>query len=90
MLAERAESAHQEVPVGYGLTEVHRAVPGGKQGKIVLVQISQGPGVLGLQFLLRNLVNPCTKSLSEKLATRLTTDRIGDDVNRIGWIDKAE
>ena len=88
--AERAEGAHQEVAVGDRLAEIHRAVPGGQQGEIVLVEVGERAGVLGFEFLFGDLVDPRTQGLSEDLATGLAADRFGNDVNRISRIDETK
>ena len=90
MFAERAEGAHQKVAVRDRLTEIHRSVPSGEQGQIVLVELGESPGILRLEILLGNLVHPCTQRLSEQLATSLTTDGVGNDMNRISWVYEAK
>jgi pimeloyl-ACP methyl ester carboxylesterase len=90
VLAERAEGAHEEVAVGDRLTELQRAVPGGKHREVVLVELRERFRVVGLELVVGDLVDPGADRLAEQLATRLAADRVGDCADRVGGVYEAE
>jgi hypothetical protein len=74
ILAEGVEGAHQEVAVRDRLADLHRAVPGGEHGDVVLVELGDRLGVVLLELLVGNLVDPGAHRLAEELAAGLTAD----------------
>ncbi len=90
ILAERAEGAHEEVAVGHRVANLKRAVPGGEHREVVLVELGKRLGVVGLQLLVGNLVDPGADRLAEQLATGLAADRVGDRTDRVGRVNEAE
>ena len=90
VLAERAEGAHQEVPVRDRLADLERAVPGGEHREVVLVELGERLGVVGLELAVGDLVHPGADRLAEELAASLAADRVGDRADRVGWVYEAE
>ncbi len=56
----------------------------------MLVELGDGPRVVGLELVVGNLVDPGADRLAEQLPTGLAADRIGDRADGIGGIDEAE
>ena len=71
VVAERVEGAHQEVAIGDRLAHLHRAVPGGEHRDVVLVELGDRLGVVLLELLVGDLVDPGAHRLAEELAARL-------------------
>ena len=90
VVPERVERPHQEVAIGDGLPHLHRAVPGCQHRDVVLVELRDRFGVVLLELLVRDFVDPGTDSLSEQLAAGLTAYRIGDRPDGVGWVYEAK
>ncbi len=56
----------------------------------MLVEVGHGLGVVGVQFALRDLVNPCPDHLAQDLATRFPADRISDHPDGVLRFYEAE
>ena len=74
MAAEGREGAHQEVSVRNRVPDVHRGVPGGEHGDVVVVELGDRAGVMGLELVVGDLVHPGADRLPEELAARLAAD----------------
>ncbi len=90
MLAEAAERADQEVAVGQRVADVHRRVPSGEHREVVLVELGDRLGVVSVELVVGDLVDPGAHRLSEELAAGLATNGIRNDADGIGWIYEAE
>ena len=56
----------------------------------MLVELGEGLGVVGLELVVWDLVDPGPHRLAEELATCLAADRIRDRTDRVGWVYEAE
>src|SRR5215212_2202338 len=90
ILSESAEGTHQEVPVWKRMADVHGGVPGGEHRDVVVVELREGPGVVGLELVVGNLLYPGANGLAEKLPASLAPDRIGDRANGVSGVDEAQ
>jgi hypothetical protein len=72
------------------MAHFERGVPSSQQRQIVLIQIGDGLGVVGLELRLRNLVDPRMHHLAQDLAARLAPHRLRDDPDRVLGLDEAE
>src|SRR3954454_21561344 len=89
-LAEGGERVDEELAVGDGRGDLHRGVPRGEHGEVVLVEVGQRLGVVRRELLVGDLVDPRADQLAEQLAAGLATDRLDHDADRILRIDEAE
>ncbi len=90
VLAEAGERLEQELLVGDRLADLERRVPGGEHRQVVVVEVLDGLGVVDLELVLGDLVDPGANHLAEQLPPRLAADRLGDDADRFLWLDEAE
>src|SRR4051794_5648639 len=90
VLTERREDVHEEVAVGDRLADLERCVPGGQHREVVLVEVGDGLGVVGVQLTFRDLVDPGAHELAEQLPPGLTADGLCDDADGIVRFDEAE
>ena len=63
---------------------------GGQHREIVVVELVDCLGVVRLELVLRDLVDPSAHDLAEKLAARLASDRLRHDADGFLWLDEAE
>src|ERR1700683_1454335 len=90
VIAETWKHPDEKLGVGNRLPDLQRGVPGGDQMQILLIEVGYRLGVVDRQFLVGNVVDPCTHHLAHELATCLTADRLGDHTDRILWLDEAK
>jgi hypothetical protein len=88
--AKRREHAHEEVAVGDRLAHLERGMPGGEHAEVVLVEVGDRLGVVGLEVGLGDLVHPGADELAEELAPRLASNGFGNDADRVPGFDEAE
>src|SRR4051812_27363290 len=72
------------------MADLERRVPRGEHREVVVIEFVDGLGVVSLELVLRYLVHPRAHDLAEKLAARLTADRLRDHADGFLWLDEAE
>ena len=90
VLAERGERLQQELLVRDRVADLEGRVPGREHRQVLVVELVDGLGVMGLELVLRYLLDPCANDLAEELAPRLAADRLGHDADRLLGLDEAE
>src|SRR5689334_17165777 len=90
VLAKPGERLDQEFLVRHRLADLHRRVPGGQHRKVVVVELVDRLRVMGLELVVRDLVDPRADDLAKELTTRLATDGLGHDTDRFLGLDEAE
>jgi hypothetical protein len=90
VLAQLVEGPHQELLVGDRLGDLQRGVPRGQHREVLVVEVLDGLGVVHLELVVGDLVDPRAHELSEQLAAGLTTDGLGDYSNGFVGFDEAE
>ena len=90
VLAQPRERLQQEILVGHRVAHLERRVPRGQHRQVVVVQVLNRLRVVDLQLVVRDLVDPRTDHLAEKLAPRLAADRLRHHADRLLGLDEAE
>src|SRR3954462_5562185 len=65
-------------------------MPRGKHRQVVVVEVVDRLRVVGLELVVRNLLDPRASHLAEQLAASFAADRLGDDTYRFLGLDEAE
>jgi hypothetical protein len=65
-------------------------VPCGEHRQVIVVELVDGLGVVHLQLVVGNLVDPGAHDLAQQLTACLTPDALGNDPDRFLWLDEAE
>ena len=78
---ELREGLQQELLVGYRLADLERGVPRGEHRQVVVVEHLDGLGVVHLQLVVGDLVDPRAHDLAEQLAPCLAADGVRHDAN---------
>ena len=90
VLAQRREHVDEELLVRDRMADLQRRVPRGQHRQVVLVEVGDRLGVVGLELGLRDLVHPGPHDFAEDLPTRLAPDGLGDDSYGVLRFDEAE
>ena len=90
VIAQRWEHVDEKFLVGQRVAHLQRHVPGRQQRQVVFVEVGDRLGVMRPELGLRNLIHPCAHHLTEDLATRFTTNRVGDHPDGILRFDEAQ
>ena len=90
VIAEARERAEQELLVRDRLADLERRVPCGEHRQVVVVELVHRLGVVDLELVVGDLVDPRAHDLAEQLAAGLTPDALRYDPDRFLRLDEAQ